>query len=216
MDKNSIKEAIFFDLDGTLWDALVPIKDSWNKAMKDNNLNYEFSLKEITSFMGLTPEETVPLAFKDVPFDTGLKYFKIALNEEIKYLKNHPGILYQNEEEILKILASKYSLFIVSNADKGYVENYLNAYNFHKYFKDFIQAGDLGLEKWENILYLKNKYQIEKIIYIGDTNKDRIESQKADVSFIHARYGFGEIKEDVPFVNSIKELPDLIEKTFKS
>ena len=38
--KNETKVAIFFDLDGTLWDALIPLMDSWNEAMKINNKKY--------------------------------------------------------------------------------------------------------------------------------------------------------------------------------
>ena len=78
------KKAILFDLDGTLWDALDTITEAWNKAMKDNNLNYSFSIATMKSFMGLTPRETAPLAFKDVSLEKGLEYFSLCLNEEIK------------------------------------------------------------------------------------------------------------------------------------
>ena len=216
MKKLISKKAILFDLDGTLWNALDTITEAWNKAMKEHNLKYSFSLETMKSFMGLTPKETAPLAFKDVDLNKGLEYFALCLNEEIKYLRIHPGKLYEDEEEVLKELSKHYPLFIVSNSDKGYIEDYLNAYDFNKYFKDHVCAGDTDLEKWQNILYIKNKYQLEKIIYVGDTKKDLNESIKAGVKFIHASYGFGEIEEEVLKISKLRELPDLIKKVFKN
>ena len=216
MKKLISKKAILFDLDGTLWNALDTITEAWNKAMKEHNLKYSFSLETMKSFMGLTPKETAPLAFKDVDLNKGLEYFVLCLNEEIKYLRIHPGKLYEDEEEVLKELSKHYPLFIVSNSDKGYIEDYLNAYDFNKYFKDHVCAGDTDLEKWQNILYIKNKYQLEEIIYVGDTKKDLNESIKAGVKFIHASYGFGEIEEEVLKISKLRELPDLIKKVFKN
>ena len=216
MEKLKGDKAIFFDLDGTLWDALIPITEAWNKAMKENNLSYSFSLETIKSFMGLTPKETAPLAFKDVSLEKGLEYFALCLKEEIQYLQNNPGKLYPHEEEILKVLSNKYPLFIISNSDKGYIESYLKAYKFDKYFKGHVCAGDTNLEKRENISLVKNKYDYKDVIYVGDTKKDYLESVKASVKFIHASYGFGKIDEDVFKINSLQELPDLIEKVFKS
>ncbi len=216
MKKLISKKAILFDLDGTLWDALDTITEAWNKAMKEHNLKYSFSLETMKSFMGLTPKETAPLAFKDVDLNKGLEYFVLCLNEEIKYLRVHPGKLYEDEEEVLKELSKHYPLFIVSNSDKGYIEDYLNAYDFNKYFKDHVCAGDTDLEKWQNILYIKNKYQLEEIIYVGDTKKDLNESIKAVVKFIHASYGFGEIEEEVLKISKLGELPDLIKKVFRN
>ena len=216
MKKLISKKAILFDLDGTLRNALDTITEAWNKAMKEHNLKYSFSLETMKSFMGLTPKETAPLAFKDVDLNKGLEYFVLCLNEEIKYLRVHPGKLYENEEEVLKELSKHYPLFIVSNSDKGYIEDYLNAYDFNKYFKDHVCAGDTDLEKWQNILYIKNKYQLEEIIYVGDTKKDLNESIKAGVKFIHASYGFGEIEEEVLKISKLRELPDLIKKVFRN
>ena len=216
MKKLISKKAILFDLDGTLWNALDTITEAWNKATKEHNLKYSFSLETMKSFMGLTPKETAPLAFKDVDLNKGLEYFVLCLNEEIKYLRVHPGKLYEDEEEVLKELSKHYPLFIVSNSDKGYIEDYLNAYDFNKYFKDHVCAGDTDLEKWQNILYIKNKYQLEEIIYVGDTKKDLNESIKAGVKFIHASYGFGEIEEEVLKISKLRELPDLIKKVFRN
>lgn len=210
-----MKKALFFDLDGTLWDALPQLLDAWNEAMKKSNLPYRFDFDTMQSYMGLTPEETAPLAFKDVDLAKGMEYFKICLDYELKYLAIHPGKLYENEEEVLQELSNKYSLYVVSNADKGYIENYLYACNMKKYFKGHICAGDTLKDKWENILILKERENIDDLIYIGDTLKDKIQCDLAKVKFIHASYGFGKISEEVAKINNLKELPSKVEELFK-
>ncbi len=214
MEKLISKNGIIFDLDGTLWDAINEIMDAWNIAMNKNSLQYHFTFEKTKSYMGLTPEETVPLAFNDVDFDKGLTYFKLALKEEIEYLKDHPGEIYPNEKEILTILKKKYPLFIVSNSDKGYIENYLNSLNMNEFFFDHLCAGDTKKAKWENILIMKEKYNLDKVIYVGDTLKDYIETKKAGQIFIYASYGFGIIDENVNRITNLKELPKLVDELF--
>lgn len=206
--------AIFFDLDGTLWDAISSLCISWNKAMEEHNLPYRFDEIKMMSYMGLTPIETAPLAFTDVSIDKGLEYFKICLDSEIKYLRTNPGKMYNEEREILSMISNKYPLFIVSNSDKGYIEDYLDSLNMNEYFVDHVCAGDTGLEKWENILFLKSKYEIKEVIYVGDTLKDYKEATKAKVKFIHASYGFGKIDEKVFKISNLKELLDIVDTVF--
>ncbi|MCI2069427.1 MAG: HAD family hydrolase [Bacilli bacterium] len=210
------KKSLFFDLDGTLWDALDPLTESWNQAMKDAKKPFSFSKAKMQTFMGLTPEETCPLAFPGTSLKEGLELFHLELVAEIKYLALHPGILYPEEEKIIAGLAKKYPLYIISNSDKGYVENYLQACHMGKYFKDHVCVGDTGLVKWQNILYMKNKEHVSDVIYIGDTLKDKTEAEKAGVKFIHAAYGFGKIADDPYKINSLTELPPLVEILFKN
>lgn len=210
-----MKTALFFDLDGTLWNALTPITSSWNKAMKDHGLPYSFTEKDVKGHMGLTPEETAPIAFPDVDLKTGLQYFHYCLESELKELAVHPGTLYPHEFEVLETLKSRYPLYVVSNSDKGYVENYMNACRTASFFQGHICAGDTGLSKAENIVYLQKKIKAGQVIYIGDTEKDRNESSKAHVLFIHANYGFG---TDFPCqykINALEELPEEVEKVLK-
>lgn len=209
-----MKKAIFFDLDGTLWDALVPLTDSWNKAMIDNKTNYRFNVPLMKSFMGLTPEETLPLAFPGTSKEEGMKLFQICLKSELEFLAIHPGVLYPNEIEILSILKKKYPLYIVSNSDKGYIENYLEACKMVSFFEGHLCAGDTGLAKWQNIKKLQHDENIDEVIYIGDTKKDMVESDKAGAIFIHASYGFGKIENTKYKILSLDELPQLIDKIF--
>ena len=210
-----MKKAIFFDLDGTLWNALEPLCASYNNSMQAHNLPYRFDLEKVRSFMGLTPEETAYLIFPDVNIKLGLEYFYICLHDELDYLKDHPGKLYPAEEDMLKDLAKDYDLYILSNADKGYIEKYLDAYQFHKYFKGHLCAGDTGLDKKENIKYLMQNKHIDKVIYVGDTLKDMEQSKAAGVEFIHAAYGFGSIPNYPYAISTPRELKAVVKKVFK-
>lgn len=202
-----MKQAIFFDLDGTLWNAVGAIHDSWNQTMERLHQPYRFSLKTITSTMGLTPEETLPITFPDSNKEEGMKLFKECLHDEISYLAKKPGALYPDEESVLRELKGFYALYVVSNSDKGYVENYLHAYHFESLFAGHICAGDTGLSKAENIVYLKKREGIDEVIYLGDTAKDRDEAKKAGVKFIHAAYGFGTFSPDPVKIRTLSELP---------
>ena len=208
------KKAIFFDLDGTLWNAIDMIKNSWNITMESLNKPYRFDYGVIKSTMGLTPEETVKLLYKDLPLDEGLELFRVCFKNQLAYLSKNPGKLYKNEIQVLSELSVKYPLYIVSNSEKGYIDDYLNGYNLKNIFKGYLCAGDTGLDKGQNIVYLKSKENIDEVIYVGDTKKDLIESNKAKVKFIHAQYGFGIIDNDKNFIKSLDELPAMVDILF--
>lgn len=175
---------------------------------------FSFSFDMIKSIMGLTPLETLPITFPGLEEKKAMKLFQECVKDEIKFLSKKPGTLYPNEEEVLSSLAKKYQLYVVSNSDVGYVENYLTSCHMEKYFEGHVCAGDTKLAKWQNILYLKEKEGIDEVIYVGDTLKDKIESEKANVKFIHASYGFGVIENDEFKITNLLELPSLVDKLF--
>ncbi len=214
MRNSEIKLGLIFDLDGTLWDATHQLLDSYNLTMQRLNLKYKFTLNDVFSYMGLTPDETIKLMFSDLPYIKGKKIFDTIIDDEIEYLKLHPGKLYDNEWDVISNLSSKYSLFIVSNASKGYIENFLNGHNMNQYFKDHLCAGDTLKDKHENIKLIAKKHNLTDFIYIGDTLKDKVECDKIKAKFVHAAYGFGKIDGHKFKINSLTELPDLVKKIF--
>ena len=54
--------------------------------------------------------------------------------------------------------------------------------------------------------------QLKEAIYVGDIQGDYDSSMEAGVGFVHAAYGFGTIREEVAAINSLSELPGLLEK----
>lgn len=211
------KIGLFFDLDGTLWNSLPQITKAWNKAMVENNINRYFTEKDISSYMGLTPEETAPLAFPFVDFKRGLELFKLCFEYELKYLMHHPGVLFPKEKEILQQLSKEFPLYVLSNADVGYIDTYIEGYGLKKIFKSFLCAGDTHLDKADNIKLLKSKEKLDHVIYIGDTKKDMEQTLIAGETFVFASYGFGNITDNNVYkIKSIEELPKVIEVIKKS
>lgn len=211
----AMKQSIFFDLDGTLWDAIKPIQESWNETVRKEGYDYHYDDKTIKSTMGLTPIETLPITFPHENETEGMRLFQACVRGEISYLSKHPGELYPKERETLAILSQEYPLYIVSNSDKGYVENFLSACHMEPYFKGHVCAGDTGLDKWQNILYLKKNENVDKVIYLGDTLKDKKECEKAKVPFIHAKYGFGQFEPDECYIETFSELPEKAKELFE-
>ena len=84
----NMKKSIFFDLDGTLWDAISPLVDSYNETMIKHHYPYRFDYGKVKSCMGLTPEETGLLFFPDLEQKEGLDLFRLIVREEIQFLKN--------------------------------------------------------------------------------------------------------------------------------
>jgi phosphoglycolate phosphatase len=212
--KNTAKQSLIFDLDGTLWDAIKGITIAWNAAMAKEGQDIFFTEQIVKGYMGLTPEETCPLAFPNRTRAEQMRLFHACFVSEIKYLGVHPGQIYPHEEEVLQELYKKYDLYLVSNSDKGYVENYLNACSMGKYFKGHVCAGDTGAPKWKNIRYIMEQYGIKEAAYIGDTEKDMLETKAAGISFIWAAYGFGVRVNARHYLRTIADLPLVAKQVF--
>ena len=101
--------------------------------------------------------------------------------------------LYPDLEETLKILSSRFPLFIVSNCQAGYIEVFLKSTGFGHYFKGHLCPGDTGMAKAENIMKIRENNNLSDPVYIGDTIGDFNACRKAGVPFIFAEYGFGQV-----------------------
>lgn len=73
-------------------------------------------------------------------------------------------------------------------------------------------VGSTGLSKTENIRHLIIKYKLKKPVYIADTHWDQESSSKAGVSFIFAKYGFGNITSNKCMtIESFNDLVDCLD-----
>lgn len=210
------KDAILFDLDGTLWEVTDATYNSVNEVAQKHNLQ-EVTKETIKSVFGLNRMEAAKKYFPNLDTEISLKLLDEISEVNIRNLNEKGGNVYLNTEEVLKKLNDKYQLFIVSNTGhREYIEAFLNTSNLKKYFKDYVAASELNISKGDAIKKVIKDYNIKNSVYVGDTEKDLEATKIADVPFIQAKYGFGQDLKTDFYINSIEELPSIVQKAFKS
>ena len=211
MNNRNKKNAILFDLDGTLWEVVDATYKSVNEIAKQHNLK-EIKLNTINSVFGLNKIEAAKLYFPYLKPENCMELMDEISVTSIKNIKEEGGNIYPNLENVLQELIKKYQLFIVSNTGhKAYIEAFLTTSCLEKYFTDYIAASELNISKADGITKIIHEYNIKNAIYVGDTKKDMEASEIANVPFIHAKYGFGNDLKAEYYINSIEELPKIIE-----
>lgn len=203
-------EMVIFDLDGTLWETEECTYRTANKILKKYDDSKKISMDVVKGTMGSTFAETAECFMPY--FDKEKREFilkeMLAFNSDI--LSVIGGRVYPYLKETLEKLKGKYQLAIVSNCDAGYIESFLESSKLSEYFKDFMAAAKMKIPKSEAIKRVIDRNEINSAIYVGDTIKDFEASKGAGIDFIHARYGFGKKIDTQYGINSIMELPELL------
>ena len=209
--------AIIFDVDGTLWDSCQAVANAWNTVFnRYKELNGKTVTAEVAkSFMGKTSEEIFSTLLPDLKRQKMLSIMEECGKEEEVEIAKNGGKLFDNLEKTLQILSQKYDLYIVSNCQAGYVEAFFAYHKLEKYFKDYENSGRTGKPKGENIKLIIERNAIQKCFYIGDTQGDYNATKIAGIPFLYAKYGFGTVDAEVPFINSIEELPEKADSLFQ-
>ena len=206
-----MKTGLIFDMDGTLWDSSENVAASWTEKIRE--LGYDrpdVTQRDIMGVMGLTMDKIADMIFGDLSTEERMKLLQSCCDHENEYLIKHGGVLYPDLEKTLIRLKENYSLYIVSNCQSGYIEAFLDFYGFAKYFDDIECYGNNLKSKGDNIALIAKRNGLEKAYYIGDIQGDYDATMEAGFEFIHAAYGFGNIKQTVPELLKFSDLPELL------
>lgn len=225
-----MKQGIIFDMDGTLWDSAENVAKSWNLAIKiygtEKKLSpgeiltiqdaetsageaWELTSSDIHRVMGKTMDAIADLLFAKLSREDRMELLELCCRMENDYLREHGGTLYPKLEETLQKLKERYPLYIVSNCQSGYIEAFLDYYQFWDYFEDMECYGNNLLQKGDNIRLVADRNHLDAAVYVGDIQGDYDASQKAGVDFIHAAYGFGTIHAEVKRIEALEELAEM-------
>ena len=203
--------AIIFDLDGTLWDSTGNACAIWNRVLeKHGDASAPITQEMVEQTMGKTMEEIGELLFPDLGVEERNAILEEFGEEEVLYVREHGGILYEGVEETVKVLYHNYPLYIVSNSQDGYVQAFLYSHHMEAYFQDIEMSGRTGMGKGHNIKLLMERNQIQKAVYIGDTAGDEKATRFAGIPFIYANYGFGEAVSPDAVIQDIHEVPECL------
>lgn len=211
-----MKNAIIFDVDGTLWDSTHEIAESWNE-ITTKKYNFSLDYKGILSCVGLAMTEFAKRLFpEEMPLDERMKILEECMNYENEYLLTHPGRLFEGVRETLEELKKDYDLLLLSNCQKNYIETFLKSTGLGYLFKDKICWGDNLKPKHENMLLLAKRGHYEKAFYVGDTEGDEYETHLAGYHFAYASYGFGKAKSPEYTLKSFGDLKEIAKLEFNS
>ncbi|MBR3987917.1 MAG: HAD family hydrolase [Clostridia bacterium] len=209
------KNGILFDLDGTLWDSCVAIMPSWQRVMEAHSIKRPpITQEEMNSYMGKTVEQIAPLMLPEVSLEEAINIMKEGCIEELEELRQNGATLYDGILETLKELSRDFSLFVVSNCEDGYIQAFIEHYNMENVIKDFECAGRTVKPKGDNIRTVMERNGIDKAFYVGDTILDKEAADKAEVPFVLANYGFGEVKNPDYIIEKPSELIGITKEFF--
>jgi phosphoglycolate phosphatase len=201
-------DSIIFDLDGTLWDSSDQVLKIWNQVVRTHPGINEITKEQLAGCMGLQSHEIGQKLYPDLSVEKQQLILTECHEVECSYLAENGGVLYPDLEKVLKQLAKKYKLFIVSNCQSGYIEAFFQFHQLEKYFVDIEHPGRTGLSKGENIKLIIERNNLQNPVYVGDTMGDLKGARFAGIPFVYAKYGFGEVKE---FDYAIDKVSDLLE-----
>lgn len=202
-----MKKAILFDLDGTLWDSSREVALSWSMALEPYGIRV--CQEDARSVMGRTLDEIAALLLPGRTDAERRRILAACSAAEIDYLRRHGAAPYPGLEEVLRTLSRDYALGIVSNCQEHYIETFLDYYGLWAYITDTENAGRTGRSKGENIRMVAERNGFDRVLYVGDTQKDCDAAELAGVPFVHAAYGFGVIDRPVPRLETLSDLPIL-------
>ena len=202
------KEAILFDLDGTLWDSSREVLLCWNRVL--HPLGRHISAEELSRLMGLTPREIGDAQFPDLTPAERYDLTDRCLDAEGPYLYERGARLYPKVRETLRQLQKRYFIGLVSNCTEPYAQAFFHAHALASLFDDHETAGRTGLDKGENIQLLMKRNGIQRAVYVGDTPKDLAAARAARIPFLFASYGFGELPAFQPQIASFSGLTEAV------
>jgi phosphoglycolate phosphatase len=184
-------ESLIFDLDGTLWNTASACTQAANRTMERMGLERRFSHEEISGVFGLTTDEIRRQLFPELSVEEGVSLVMAMFAQETKEIPSYPNLLYPDVANGLPRLASRYTLYMVSNCEEDYLETFMAVSGMRSLFRDTECYGRTHLSKGENIRLLISRNNIHRAAYVGDTEGDRRASSLAGIPFIFAAYGFG-------------------------
>ena len=199
-------DSIIFDLDGTFWDTCGSCAIAWNTVLKRNKIDFrEITYDDIRAVCGESHEDCIRMTFKGLSEEQIQILIDETMTEDNVAVNKHGGHIYDGVKEGLKLLSQKYPLYIVSNCQDGYIENFMEFSGFGNLFKDYESWGRTKEKKSKNLESVKTRNSLSNPIYIGDTNGDYNAAKEASMPFVHVTYGFGKV-QDVPAFDNFTDL----------
>lgn len=202
-------DAYIFDMDGTLWDAVDSYCAVWNETYRQLGLDIEpVTYTRLRGLMG-TPLTGIYDVLVGDRADRD-SFNKALRDNEARMMPVLGGKVYPGADTLAALRAEGRQLFMVSNCSPSGLDNFLNFTGMRGLMTDWLSFGMNGKEKDENIRIIIERYNLNRALYVGDTQDDCNWTHKAGATFAWASYGFGKDVRGADYVlKSLSDLRDL-------
>ena len=207
-------KTIIFDLDGTILNTLVDLKNAVNHGLKTRNLpekNLEYVRNAIGNGTQVLIKRCCP---EDISEEERAIVFTTFKNYYLKHYADNTRP-YEGIVGMLKKLKGQVKLGVVSNKDHDLVIKLIN--------KEFPGLFDIVQGSYFDKPKKPNPYLIDKIIkennlnkkdclYVGDTNIDKESATNAGLDYLLVNYGYRtkeELEKMCPTDTSISSVDEL-------
>jgi phosphoglycolate phosphatase len=199
-------DALIFDMDGTLWDAVDTYAQGFNDYFATNQLPRRLSKAELFAYMGLEQAPFLEVVFPDQqPAERNRQYAQV-IERQYERVKREGGQLYPGVREGLAALSEHYALFIVSNCPEFMIDHFMRWADIESYITDSMAHGVNYQPKHANIRHLIAKHNLQSPYYVGDTASDAQQSSLVPLPFAFVDYGFGQTEDYALRFSSFPEL----------
>ncbi|MDO5570337.1 MAG: HAD family hydrolase [Bacteroidales bacterium] len=199
-------DALIFDMDGTLWDAVDSYVWIWNESFRQLGINKIVSKNDLIDMMGKQPDEIIKRTLEGEENQDIELVYKTVFGLQEKVMPLLGGKLYDGVKEGIDMLSTRYKLFILSNCEHYAIKQFLEYTKLNDFFTDNLSFGDTKLPKAMNMQLLCARHQLQNAVYIGDTLSDQIQTQKAGLPFFFVNYGFGKTESFAKEFSHFNEL----------
>ena len=207
-------KTIIFDLDGTILNTLVDLKNAVNHGLKTRNLpekNLEYVRNAIGNGTQVLIKRCCP---EDISEEERAIVFATFKNYYLEHYADNTRP-YEGIVDMLKKLKGQVKLGVVSNKDHDLVIKLIN--------KEFPGLFDIVQGSYFDKPKKPNPYLIDKIIkennlnkkdclYVGDTNIDKESATNAGLDYLLVNYGYRtkeELEKMCPTDTSISSVDEL-------
>jgi phosphoglycolate phosphatase len=201
------RDALIFDLDGTLWDAAAASAQGWNVALAELGVALRVTVNGIRSVSGNPFSRCAEILLPELrPIPEGTLH--LLEDHERAGIESIAGVLYAGVADGLRELSAAYPLFLVSNCPDWYLEAFFQVTGLREYFTGWDCHGSSGVSKSRMLLNLCERHGLARAVYVGDTQGDADASAGAGIEFAYVSYGFGEASQPAYSFSAFGELVD--------
>lgn len=198
-------EAIIFDLDGTLWNANESVTKAWNVLLERLNYNMRMSVQDLDSVTGKPMDYCIDKLLPGMKLEHD-DFKTLLIHSEQEIVEKAGGAIYPGVITGITELSGSSKIFIVSNCEEWYLHKFLEFSGLGPALSGWDCYGSSKTDKDKMITNIRIKYNLNNVVYIGDTLHDQESARLSDSDFIHVTYGFGELIRDAVSFDSFRDL----------